>query len=116
MFSFFKRCEYQHIRNKLIIVYALNINDIQLTKFLLRTNMFREANPVMDFFLSTSSLTFFSKVVLPAVLILYIILRLKKADSKQLKKANIFVNIIFIIYALINMMHLLWIILYFIVV
>ena len=55
-----------------------------------------------------------SAIALPAVLIIYIIIRLKKANDGQLKKANIVVNIIFIIYALINLMHLMWIIVYFI--
>ena len=115
MFSYFKRCEYSNVRNKLLIVYALNINDIQLTKLLLATNQFVEANPIMGFFMSTSSLTFFSKMILPALLIIYIIFRMKNASPDQLRRANVAVNIIFILYALINVMHLIWIIVYFII-
>lgn len=115
MLSYFKRCEYKNVRNKLLIVYALNINDIQLTRFLLQTNQFVEANPVMGFFMCTSNLSFFSKVILPAILISYIIFRMRNARPVQLKRSNIAVNIIFIIYTLINIMHLIWITVYFIV-
>lgn len=114
MITYFKYHNYAKIRNKLFIVYALNINDIQLTKFLLQTNMFIEANPNMRFFMSDSSLSFATKILLPALLLIYIGVRLKKANTTQLQKSNIVVNIIFIIYALINLMHLIWIILYFI--
>ncbi len=115
MFSYFKRCEYSNVRNKLLIVYALNINDIHLTKLLLATNQFVEANPIMGFLITTTFLTLFSKMILPALLIFYIIFRMKNASPVQLKRANVAVNIIFIIYVLINIMHLIWIIVYLII-
>ncbi len=115
MFAFFKQCEYTNVRNKLFIIYALNINDIQLTWFLLKTEMFIELNPVMSLLISTSSLTVIAKIILPAVLLFYVGVRLKKADSRQLRISNIIINIIFIVYALINIMHLLWVALYFLV-
>ena len=72
MFAYFKQCEYPNIRNKLFIIYALNINDIQLTWFLLKTGMFIEVNPVMDFFIATTYLAVITKVVLPAALLFYV--------------------------------------------
>jgi hypothetical protein len=115
MFAYFKQCEYPNVRNKLFIIYALNINDIQLTWFLLKTGMFIEVNPVMDFFIATTYLAVITKVVLPAALLFYVGFRLRSANESQLRVSNIVINVIFIIYTLINIMHLFWIALYFIV-
>ena len=116
MFAYFKQCEYPNVRNKLFIIYALNINDIQLTWFLLKTGVFIEVNPVMAFFISTTYLAVIAKIVLPAVLLFYVGVRMKSADNDQLRKANILISIVFIIYALINIMHLFWVVLYFVLI
>jgi hypothetical protein len=51
------------------------------------------------------------KVVLPALLLLFIYQRIKTADAAQLKASNIAVNISLTIYSLVNISHLVWVVL-----
>ena len=112
MFSFIKACEFRDVRKKLIIIYALNVTDILFTLFLLSTKMFIEVNPIMVFLIENSYLSLIARFLFPAVLIFYMGLRLSKATSEQLRKSNIVISVLFIAYALMNILHLVWIVIY----
>jgi len=50
--------------------------------------------------------SFMLKIVLPAVLLLYVYIRMRKANEIQLKQSNIIINAAIIAYLLINIWHL----------
>jgi hypothetical protein len=49
------------------------------------------------------------KIILPALLLIYIFRRMKLADLGQLKAANIAVNISLTLYSLVNLSHIVWV-------
>lgn len=55
------------IISKLIITYILNCIDLLFTYTLLKTGLFYEINNLMTPFLSSSLISFFIKVIIPAV-------------------------------------------------
>ncbi|WP_435790683.1 DUF5658 family protein [Clostridium sp.] len=46
------------------------------------------------------------KIVLPAVLLLCLYIRMRKANENQLNKSNIVINVVITAYSLINLWHL----------
>ena len=50
--------------------------------------------------------SFMLKVILPAVLLSYLYFRMKKASEKQLKQSNILLSVATGVYAVINIFHL----------
>ncbi|MGH4122866.1 MAG: DUF5658 family protein [Clostridium sp.] len=65
-----------------------------------------EANRLMINAVQSASASFILKILLPAVLLLYICIRMKKANETQLKQSNIILNIITGVYIIINISHL----------
>lgn len=57
-------------------------------------------------------LSFVLKILLPAVLLFYLYIRMKKANEKQLKKSNTVINIAIAFYTLINISHLIYFLMY----
>ncbi|MBZ9689108.1 DUF5658 family protein [Clostridium estertheticum] len=110
--SFIKAYTYENIKYKLLILYLLNVTDILFTLLLLSTGLFMEANLLMVNAVQSVSASFILKIVLPAVLLLYIYIRMKKASETQLKQSNIILNIITGVYIIINFSHLIWFLLF----
>ncbi|MBU3189348.1 hypothetical protein KPL51_07225 [Clostridium bowmanii] len=108
MMLFIKTYTYENIKYKLLILYLLNVTDILFTVLLLSTGLFAEANFLMVKAIQSPSTSFILKIVLPAVLLLYIYIRMKNASELQLKQSNIILNIITGVYILINIFHLIW--------
>lgn len=106
--DFIKNYSLRNIRNKLLILYILNVTDIIFTILLLSTGFYMEANSLMAKALHHPSIGLISKIVLPAVLFIFIFYRMKKATEKQLKQSNFLIIGAIILYTLINMSHLLW--------
>jgi hypothetical protein len=104
--SFIKNYTLENIKYKFLILYLLNVTDIFFTLLLLSTGLFMEANTLMVKAVQSLSASFLLKIVLPAALLLYLYLRMKRASEKQLKQSNIVLNIATAIYALINISHL----------
>ena len=52
MISFFRQYEYYDIRNKLLMLFGLNVIDLLFTMFLIGTGFFSEGNPIMAFFMA----------------------------------------------------------------
>lgn len=108
MILFIKAYTFENIKYKLLILYLLNVTDILFTVLLLSTGLFTEANFLMIKAVKSVPASFILKIVLPAVLLLYIYIRMKKASELQLKHSNIILNIITGVYILINASHLIW--------
>lgn len=101
-----------NIRKKLIFTYILNILDIIFTILLINTGFIIELNPIMKKVITNYNYSFLVKGILPALLIIYIYLRIKKASLIQLKKSNYLINGVLLLYLVINVMHIICIIWY----
>ena len=108
MFNFIRRYQLPNLKIKLLILYLLNISDISLTIILVNTGLIIEANPLMANIITNSIATFFIKVLLPAVLFIYLYIRLKTATVKMIKLTNYCLIGLLGFYLIINVLHLVW--------
>lgn len=104
--GFIKNYSLQNIKNKLLILYILNVTDIIFTLFLLSTGLYMEANNLMSNAVQSPIISFILKIVLPGILFIFIYFRMKKATTNQLKQSNLFINGAIILYTFINISHL----------
>lgn len=94
------------LRQKLILLYILNVTDIIFTIFLVNTGMFLEANAIIAPLVNSRQLaSIIIKIAVPLVLLLGIYLRMQKATEKQLYQSNIIITGCIIFYGLINISH-----------
>lgn len=108
MVSFIKDFSLNSLKLKLLLLYILNVIDIVFTLILLETGCFEEINILLVSIINNIPACMAIKVFIPAILLLYIYIRLKKATEKQHKTSNIIINFGISIYAIINMSHILW--------
>lgn len=87
--DFIKNYSLHNIRNKLLALYMLNVTDIIFTILLLNTGFYMEANSLVSKLLQSPLLSLISKIVLPAVLFMFIYDRMRKATDRQLKQSNL---------------------------
>lgn len=106
MISFIKNYTAENIKNKLLTLYLLNVTDIIFTILLMKTGMYVERNTLMINAVQNLFYSFALKILIPAVLLIYICLRIQKASNAQLKKSNAIICIAIIVYVLINISHL----------
>ena len=111
MIEFIKDYSLDNIKNKLALLYILNLTDIIFTIILVNTGYYFEANFLMENVIKSYSASFLMKVVLPGILLLYIYLRMQSATEYQLKISNILISFATGLYATINAFHILWFIL-----
>lgn len=97
-----------NLKNKLIVLYVLNVTDILFTLLLLNTGYYIEANVLMTSAVQSYTASFSLKVLLPAILLLYVFYRLQSANERQLRNTNILISGITTVYAFINLSHLVW--------
>ena len=92
---------------KLLIFYILNITDILFTQYLLlkSPDIFVECNIFLRTIVTEVS-GIALKLIVPLILIIYWIIRMKNATAKDYKLSNIAVLIIIILYTGINILHL----------
>lgn len=109
MITFIKSYELDTIRKKLIILYLLNVTDIIFTLLLLQTGFFTEVNIFMVNAVQSPVASFLLKIILPAVLLLYLYRRISLTDGSGLRATNIGINISLSIYSLVNLSHLVWV-------
>ena len=112
LITFIKTYTLENIKQKLLILYLLNVTDICFTLLLLSTDFFIEANLLMEKAVQSLSTSFILKIVLPATLLFYLYIRMKNASEKQLKQSNIVINIATAVYTIINIFHLIWFLLF----
>lgn len=114
MVAFIKNYSLPVIKKKFILLYLLNVADIIFTLLLLQTGYFHEVNILMAKLLNNPPVSLLLKIFLPAVLLIYLYNQIKEEDSSQLRASNIAVNISLTIYTLVNLSHLVWTILFFV--
>lgn len=108
LISFIKNYNLNSIKVKLILLYILNVLDISLTVLLLRTGFFVEANYFMHSIVTSPLRYILIKILLPAILLMFLFIRIKSATQHQLKKSNYCINIIIGVYVFIDLSHVLW--------
>lgn len=96
------------IYKTLALVYALNVLDLLLTLLLQSTGRFKEANPVMALFISDTFAALAAKIIVPALLCIYLAVRLHRATRDQLEKSQIAVGLLLIFYIGVNLLHIVW--------
>ena len=111
MIEFIKDYSLNNIKNKLAFLYILNLTDIIFTIILVNTGYYFEANFLMAGVIENYSASFLIKVILPAILLLYLYFRMQKATEYQLRVSNILISCAVGLYATINAFHILWFIL-----
>lgn len=112
MINLFKRYDFDTVKYKFKLIYALNVIDILYTIILLRTGKFFEGNIVMQSIVKNEILSIVLKIGLPLLLIYYLVRRMRDATNKQLIIANIFINFCLILYMITNLLHVFWTIFY----
>lgn len=103
---FLQRCNSSTLRIRMLLLYALNILDMVVTKFLLQTGKFREVNPVMALALQNDWAILLLKVLLPAAFLLYLDHRLREADAWHLKLSARVLEALIAAYCIVSVMHL----------
>ena len=98
-------------RLRLPVLFILNILDMAFTLVLLETGLFIEANPMVAWMLKNDARLFAFKALLPALLLVYLGLRMRKASERQAALAVRMLDILLVFYLLINALHLVWMLL-----
>ncbi len=103
---FLRRCSSNALRMRMLLLYALNILDMVVTKFLLQTGKFREMNPVMALAMQSDWAPLLLKILLPAVFLVYLDCRLREADARHLKLSARVLEVLIAAYCIVSVMHL----------
>lgn len=103
---FMQRCDSSALRIRMLLLYVLNILDMVVTKFLLQTGKFREVNPVMALALQSDWAPFLLKLLLPAVLLVYLDRRLRTVDGRHLRLSARVLEVLIAAYCIVSMLHL----------
>lgn len=106
MFTFFNSSSLDYLRQKLKLLYVLNVTDMIFTYMLLKLPYYHEVNPLLKSSVHSISSMIAIKGLLPFVLLSYIFFRLQQASSPQLKQSNILINSGLVIYSIVNIIHL----------
>ncbi len=108
MISYLKCSSMPDLKNKMVFLYVLNVTDIIFTLILCGTGACIEANPFAALFVGSPAAALLMKGLVPAALLTYLYLRLRKASDNQRKKANVPIAGLLVAYALINISHVTW--------
>lgn len=107
-----KNYNYENIKKKFALLYTLNISDIIFTLLLLQTGLFKEVNGVMVEVTKNPMLSIFLKVIVVGILVFIICKRMKEANEKQLKISNVIITCAVGVYAIINLLHFAYLLMY----
>lgn len=94
-----------NLRNKLYIVYALNVIDWMLTVTLLDTGSFFEANPIARTFINSIALGLIIKCIVPFILVFLVNRFMHILEFAQLKKADIMISFGLTVYLAVTLDH-----------
>lgn len=108
MLSYIKGYDLNNIKNKLGLLYFLNVMDILFTVILLKTGLFVEANPFMVPIVNNPVKLSIIKIIFPALLLAFLFFRIRKAKEHQLIISNKIINGALCGYILLNLSHLFW--------
>ncbi|MGL4345267.1 MAG: DUF5658 family protein [Cellulosilyticaceae bacterium] len=100
------------LKKKLTLLYVLNALDIVFTFALVKTGMFFEANKLMVPIIGEPIWGILLKLVLPAMLIIYVLLQIDKLPNQNLRLCNFCINVVLGVYVIINVLHVFYSIFY----
>lgn len=106
MFKFIMNTSSESLKKKLTFIYILNALDIVFTFTLLKTGLFYEANKLMINIVTNPYLSILVKLIVPALLIIYLLFKIDELPSSQLKFCTFFINLVILVYLCINILHL----------
>ena len=92
-------------KKRLFLLFMFDLSDWICTLALLRTGLFREANPLMQGVISSFAAGFIVKVAMPMALILFALTKLKNADKRQIMISNNIALFGVAIYFVLNLYH-----------
>lgn len=101
-----------NIQKKLILLFILNTTDIIFTLILLSTGLFIEVNIIMVNIVESLMVALGLKFGLIGGLIGLEYKRIEQDTERQLFGANIAIGVVLVVYVIINIMHVLWCLLY----
>lgn len=105
MVKFIKNSSISMLKTKLTFLYVLNALDIVFTFALVKTGMFFEANTLMVPIIGDPVWGILLKLVMPALLIIYVLMEIDKLPEQNLKLCNICINIVLGVYVVITLLH-----------
>lgn len=107
-----RQSTYDCFKLKFIFLYLMNVTDILFTLFLLKTGLFIEGNYFMNIMLNNKYFTLWFKILIPALLLIYLYARMSYASEAQLRFANVLIIICIAFYFLLNVSHIVWTLLF----
>lgn len=105
MVNFIKNASISNLKKKLTFLYVLNAMDIVFTFALVKTGLFYEANKLMVPVIGNPVYGILLKLVIPALLIIYVLLEIDKLPDQNLNLCNICLNVVLGIYVIITLLH-----------
>ena len=97
----------------LVLIYFLNTLDLVFTFTYLKIGGFYEVNPLIRGMIHNPYLLLLLKLILPGLLLAYLITKAEEISKQEYKFFQLGIIILFIFYLLINIMHLCYLFLYF---
>lgn len=88
-----------------LLIYFFNCTDLLFTYTYLKTGYFYEFNPIMRPIVSSPWLSIIVKIIMPAILLAFVLLRLPQTVPKLLNVGIAFSGLITLFYLFINCMH-----------
>lgn len=95
----------KNLKNKLYLVYTLNVLDWILTILLLKTGYFYEANPIARTFINNAQLGLIIKCLIPFIMVFIVNHFMHILDFSELKKADMIVSFGLTVYLAITLDH-----------
>lgn len=95
--------------HKSLLVFSLNVTDIIFTWFFVvkNNNLFLELNPFGKEIIHNLPLALCTKLTIVTLVLIYLMQRTKNATPKGVKLINLTINMILILYLVINTIHIL---------
>ena len=112
MIRFLKNASVPVLKSKLTFIYILNALDIIFTFGLLKTGLFTEMNILMINVVDSALLSIFIKLIIPAMLMIYILCKLEEFPEERLPLCNIAVNFVLVVYSFLTLLHIVYTSLY----
>ena len=94
-------------RAGLTALYILNMADIGFSCILLSMGGFQEMNPLMRPVVQNFAATVLVKLIIPAILIIYLDWQMKEAELRQIRLCGHIINALIAVYAAVNAVHIL---------
>ena len=105
----------KHFSLLLVLIYFLNTLDLVFTFTYLKIGGFYEVNPIIRNMILHPYVLLLLKLVLPGLLLAYLITKSEEISKKEYTFFQLGIALVFIFYLIINIMHLCYLFLYFLI-